>query len=678
MIYFNCTSVFHTFLISYMMLKEFSASPEAAYLLIPGHVSNLVALVPNIRQLPFVADVYVVEESCMNLEEYSVLKAISFQHTDTVLVGGMERLGMWLIQKGKAHGCRVIIFEEGANIIHNPDKHMRFIYTLGGVKKGELLAEDIHEIWKLNGVSDMSVTDRNILVHDLEMRKYLHDAQFLNRLLTCMDLLFLQEVRCKLAPIVFFDSYVLAACKNCSRSMEKHILQKLVATLSDWNYEIKPHPNDYTEWKYEKDYTVSSCSNVPIELLRLRQSADDTQEEIYIAYGITGCITNELFLLGGSRYVIFLYKILRMYGIEYPGESLLQQLYEACTQMQKKKIFFPETFTELKIILNQITGKEVLSKEEISHLEEAERSSAYRLVRNRYKDLYKNLVDELNETSLLYKNKKQNTEWEVLANNKILANRQRYTISFTFEQRVQTNDMDVRWYIAKGIIVKVKLHRISCFDENHHLVAQIASHDLKWLEAQREEHGWYTFDNCDAMAEFSIRQKQGRKICSIVIEAEIEWNFSYEAMRLLRNKNLEKMAGTVESLVKQTEENERTIRKLAGYLNDWEKEVQNRDDEIKNTIRQRDELNAVLVREREQWQTELTAKEQRMRELETVLEDERKRWQTELAAKEQRMKELDALLENERKRWQTDMLEKERRIEKLESNWCIRIQKFFR
>ncbi len=319
-----------------------------------------------------------------------------------------------------------------------------------------------------------------------------------------------------------------------------------------------------------------------------------------------------------------------------------------------------------------------MSKEEISHLEEAERSSAYRLVRNRYKDLYKNLVDELNETSLLYKNKKQNTEWEVLANNKILANRQRYTISFTFEQRVQTNDMDVRWYIAKGIIVKVKLHRISCFDENHHLVAQIASHDLKWLEAQREEHGWYTFDNCDAMAEFSIRQKQGRKICSIVIEAEIEWNFSYEAMRLLRNKNLEKMAGTVESLVKQTEENERTIRKLAGYLNDWEKEVQNRDDEIKNTIRQRDELNAVLVREREQWQTELTAKEQRMRELETVLEDERKRWQTELAAKEQRMKELDALLENERKRWQTDMLEKERRIEKLESNWCIRIQKFFR
>lgn len=74
-------------------------------------------LAPNLMALPFVANVLVIEESCVNLDENAVLQEITFYDDDMVFVDGMERLGIWLIHKGQKYHLRVVIFEEGANII---------------------------------------------------------------------------------------------------------------------------------------------------------------------------------------------------------------------------------------------------------------------------------------------------------------------------------------------------------------------------------------------------------------------------------------------------------------------------------------------------------------------------------------------------------------------------------
>lgn len=659
MIYFNCTSVFHTFLISYIMLKEFPDAEKTACIFIPEHVKNLVELAPKIKGLPFVSQVFVVEEACADLNENLMLKTIPFCADDIVFVGGMERIGVWLFQNGKAHGARVIIFEEGANMIQDADRHIEFVHTLGGLKKGDLLLEDIHEIWKLNGKIKTSAKNNGMLVHDLKMRKYLHDKQFLNKFLTCLYQLFRQEEPCSLARIVFFDSYVLAACKRCSRTTEKNILKKVTEVLSAYDYEIKPHPNDWTDWKYEKDYPVCKYANVPVEFVRLSQLHANLQEQIYITYGITGCIANELFLFGTSPYVVFLYKILRLYGIEYPGEFLVEQLYEQCSENQKEKIFFPETFTELKVLLGQISGKEALKKEDFVHLKEKELEDTGRKVRKIYKDLYKNAADELNETSLMHRG--GDKEWKVFVSKKILVNERQYSIEFDLPSAYGTENTNrhepwreqtFRWYIARGAIVKVKLQHIMCFDQENDLMREIYPQDLIWLDAVRDENGWYMFQNCDAMAEFSVREEVSRRMRKIVIGAQIEWDLSYDAMLLLRNHNLKKMSETAESFWKECEEKAKTIEQLQAHLKAWEKEVQNRDEEIKMTIRQREELGAALEREREKWQAAITEKERRL-------------------------DELNVILAEEREKWQADMQEKEKIIEQLESNWCVRVMRFF-
>lgn len=78
MIFFNCTSVFHSFIISYIMIREFPEPEKKACLIIPGHVRNLVDLVPNLMALPFIADVLVVGESSIDLNENAVLKDLIF------------------------------------------------------------------------------------------------------------------------------------------------------------------------------------------------------------------------------------------------------------------------------------------------------------------------------------------------------------------------------------------------------------------------------------------------------------------------------------------------------------------------------------------------------------------------------------------------------------------------
>ena len=551
---------------------------------------------------------------------------------------------MWLIGKGQENQLKVIIFEEGANIITDIDQYIEHIHSLGSVKKGEFSQEKIHEIWKLNGNMQINNADTHIRVYDMQMRKYLHDSQFVKRFLTCMDILFSQENKEQLAPIVFFDTYLLAAGKNCSRLIEKNILRKVIETISEWNYEIKPHPNDFTDWKYEKGDSVTKYTNVPVEVLRLRQLDLDLQEVIYISYGYTGCVANELFLLGGTPYVIFLYKILRLYGIEYPGESLLERLYEECEDTQKKKIFFPATFAELKTILYQITGKDAVCKDDFSVSKEKELSDTGREVRKIYNSIFRNLADELNETSIMCMD--DNNEWKVLTSKKILVNQQKYRIEFDLPMTCSIDEMDeeepcrkhvFRWYIARGAIVKVKLLSILCFDQEDHMVHEVSSEDIVWLDVRRDDNGWHIFNNCDPIAEFQILQKDRLPFRKIVIESEMEWDMSYEAMRLLRNKNLEdwerevhnrdeeikntiqqreELARALECLTKENEAREKTIQQLNAHLEDWEREVHNRDEEIKNTIRQREELNATLVNEREQWLAAMAEKEKRIEELE--------------------------------------------------------------
>lgn len=599
MIYFNCTSVFHTFIISYIMIKEFSESNEKACLIIPGHVGNLVNLVPNLKTLPFIGDALIVEESCMDLDENSILKTIQFSNIDIVFVGGMERLGMWLFRKGKAASARVIIFEEGANIINDIDKHIEFICKFGGVKGGELLSEDIHEIWKLNGTIKNPGLKNSIRVYDLQMQRYLHDEKFIKNILKYLDIIFTSREEKKLAPIIFFDTYALAACKNCDRLTEKNILRKVVEIISEWKYEIKPHPNDFVEWKYEKNYCVSHNTNVPIEILRLKNLGLNSQGEIYIAYGITGCITNEIFLLEGEPYIIFLYKILQLYGIEYPGEALLKQLHEESSDTQKKKIFFPESLAELKVILQQITGKKVLSEENLSYLKEKELLETKREVRKMYKNFISNLPDELNETSIMHM--AGDNEWRILASKKILVNQSKYRIEFVFPGISGAEKHLFRWYIARGAIVKVNLEGIHCYDQEDHLVQEISINDIICLDGEIDENNWCRFNNCDSLIEFIVSQKDYFTLQKIVIEAEIEWELSYEAMLQLKNKNLENLTHIIDRLANDNEVREQSIQQLNGYLKDWEREVHNRDEEIKLLIQQRDELNATLVKEREQW-----------------------------------------------------------------------------
>lgn len=615
MIYFNCTSVFHSFIISYIMLKEFPESKQKACLIIPEHVRNLVNLVSDLKTLPFIANVIVIEESCVDIQKASALTDISFQNGDIIFVGGMERIGMWLIRKGYEHHLKVILFEEGANIITDMNEYMEHAETLGSIKKGELLQEHIHEIWKLNGMIWMPDQKKDIKIHDLEMKKYLQNPEFMQKLSACMDRLFVQQKKEMPAPVVFFDTYMLSAGKHCSRRIEKMILHKVVQTISEWDYEIKPHPNDSAEWKYENGFSMAPHTNVPIEILRLRQTEPDRQEAIYISYGYTGCIANELLLLDGFAYVIFLYKILRMYGIEYPGEVLVKNLYEQCSDIQKKKIFVPDTFTEMKMVLYQITGKEPVNKEESLKEGLRELTDTGRDVRMIYRHMFANLADELNETSLLCMDGCH--EWKVIASKKILVNERKYEIAFDLSNICGLKDAEVfRWYIARGVIVKVKLQRIVCLDRKTEAVFEFGEKDLTWPDAQKDENGWYVFHNCDPIVEFRALQKDGKPFQKIVIESEMEWDLSYEAMLLLRNKNLEHMTQIQERLIRQNEDGEKEIRQLNGYLKDWEKEVHNRDKEIKMTIAQRDELNTILIKERKQWQAAMERKEKQIRELE--------------------------------------------------------------
>ncbi len=594
MVYFNCTSVVHTLYMSYIMTKEFEK--EKACLIIPSHVKHLVELIPNIVQLPFVKNVIVIESSD-NLLENRMLKDLCFSDIDKIFVVGMERIGMWLLDQGDTYGIKAIVVEEGANVIVDINKWIEFVSTFSDVRRDKLSPKYINEIWKLNGSLQLYGVWKNVFVHDLEMQKYMHNKTFMNKLLKYINKIFKNEEEKKLPQIVFFDNYALAACKNCSRMIEKNILSKIVQIISQWDYEIKPHPNDKTEWKYEKNYSVDHNKDIPIEIIRLQNLNYNVHEKIYISYGSTGCITNEIFLLDGHPYIIFLYKILRLYQIEYPGELILKEFFNKCGDMQKNRIFVPETFVELNDILYQIIEKGKFDENKRRDLKKKEIIDNGKEVRKLYKKIFDELPDELNETSLMAL---AHNEWDVLAKNDILVNQNNYKIIFNIGTHdvEQKQDHDVseikmfRWYIAKGAIVKVNLHRIYCVNQDSDFIQNFNLEKIVWLDSEIDEKGRHIFNNCDAMVEFSIEYKTWLSVRDIVIDADIEWDLSYEALLRLRNKNLENMAQIIDQLTVDNEVREQSIQQMNGYLKDWEKEVYNRDEEIKYLTQQRDEARA--------------------------------------------------------------------------------------
>lgn len=580
------------------MEKEFADSTEKATLIIPGHVANLVEKKENLEKLQFVEKVMIVDSSINNKNIDRYLSSVKIIETDIVFVGGMERIGVWLLKKARQVSAKSIIFEEGAEIIHEIEAHLNLIRTLGGIAEEDIKPSDINEIWKLNGW--MKSNPFNIKQHNLEMCDTLKDAEFLNRFIRVIEEIFKREEIYPSARIVFFDSYLLSPLKNCTRAIEKNILNNLVSILQSKDYEMKQHPNDSVHWKYKSDYRISRNNKVPWEVVRLFQGVND-HDKIYITYGITGVITNELFLLGGTPYVIFMYKILSNYGIEYPGIDLVETLYANCNQEMKERIFFPETFVELKAILDHLTcGHEKIESEILKKQIINEKKQANKQLCMEYNRAVKKCPDELNESGVLAL---VEGTWTEIAKQQLLINQLQYELEFEISKSFKSDKSEnilLRWYIVKGLIVNVRIKKITAYDADDKILTVCSDHDVRYLNERDCVNGFHFFDDCDSQVEIWVPIETNK----LIIEATLKFDESYQGILELKNRNGQYYASVIERQTKENQSLETNIKALTGYLEDWENEVKKRDLEIKETIWQREQLNEILVNERHNFSIE--------------------------------------------------------------------------
>lgn len=618
MIYFNCTSVFHIFLIAYVMRKNYKGGAEKCTLLMPSHVNNLIEYNKKIRNLGFVEAVCIIDTQNPDISVKEQVNKIGLRNTDIVYLVGWEDIGFSLLENAGMLDCERNVLEEGMFIISSIEERNEFIKRDPHYGYIDYKTSDFNAIYKLDIQEHKSINDYGTNYKNLEFKKYLNDITFLNILRMDMAKVFSNNITETDAPIIWFDTHFIQTRKMAGFSYEKKVLNTIVDVIKKYEYVIKPHPSDNITLKYSEDYNISYNANIPWEIERIMNlDISKSKKHVYLSLTPTGAILNDISIWRTDTIVMFLDKIYKNFGI-YPVYEERLNSFMHFAKNEGIVIYRPSNLQEMKVLLDNIVGDSAdneagKNNDAVNMNCDVENS----ILAAEYHDISKNISDTTNIGTLYMC---VNGVWHIVSSIEYLPSD--YTGEMIFNvkneqleklEEIEDESIRFRWYVARGIIVKIKINEITCFSDSGEKTDSLDIAKVQYLDSDQEYDGWQTFNNCDALVEFSANRKLLNGNFEIRIKADIKFDRSFDGMRNLRTRNCETMSKTIDMLTRDNDIREQNITELQGHLNDWINIAKQKDEKISELERKIDEFERKydeLERKHDEFSTQLRQRNQ--------------------------------------------------------------------
>lgn len=588
MLYFCSTSVFHVVIILYLFRTVYKNDTRIKKLILLDSVKGLMQIKEALEKSRLFDEIIILQSedgSPEALEKQT--ERIRFGSDDIYHMFGMEPYSISLLKKSNRI-TRSVVVEEGMLWFCELEKTIIDYNIRQKEAVFQIKMSDIPEVWKL-GKADAFSAD-HVKCEDLQMPERINDDAFRKEFIAVLEKIFSREdARNYYNRNIIFDSYLRQVLGGFTRALEIELLRETVNSFGNNEVWIKPHPGENDISKYET-VTDKICekSYIPWEVIHLFEweAEGKIAPKILLSFYPTGAMIDEEFLFKEKNvYIIYLYRLYQRLGVNISDFNRFRYIEEDTRHTQN--VFLPETFAELKKIIESIHGKE-LEETRFHELFQKEQEYFLRWFIEEYQKNLSLRPLEKNITTLFgIDNKVPEVQEELELDT---------TIEYEeFEFKVKDIDLTkYRWYIVRER--KVNIYEIHIYYENINGERKEISRDkIHFLNRNEGQQRWIEFLDFDSCVDIEVEEPCNK----IIIRADMKFDDNYS-----------NIVGVSRTLTRHFGELMQAEIRERDALH---REINNRDELIKDIVRQREEINVILVSERRQFEQEII-KERQQRE----------------------------------------------------------------
>lgn len=590
MIYFCATSVFDLLIIVYLLETEYKDVAQNKTLILLDHVTNLMKCYPKITSSGFWNDVICIHTDKEKHENITKqLDLINFRDGDIIHLLGKEFASFYLLQRA-AGKAKCIITDEGVLTNVNIKNVIDISYNKDWLSGIPFDMNHVDEAWLMD--AKVSENDENIKIKDLNMHDTLKQRGFRERYVEKLESIFSREDCVSAIPqICFFDVYYLQMYHCISAELEQYLLEQLAEELQNYDFIIKPHPGERNYRKYKNvEVNLYKESYIPWEVLRFYEDVESKKKRIVISYVPSGAILHERLFYDDGTHIIFINKIYEKFS---KGTiDIYNNLNKFIEIYGDDRVYFPETFAEMGKIIASIGNKETgnyIDKLKI------EQQKNFDFLADYYKNSWE-MKPTLNNYTTLFMSKdgtyEKISELDCYTDNG----------SFNFEFSVTLKAKErLRWYITRNRKVSLKTLRIRCINNNG--IYDIDLNSFIYHYAEDRPDGYKEIMIQDPVVEFDMPCEFANMI---VISGEWKFDYSYDGVIQLLNKNSERFNDHIKLLHQDINERDKQFKMLHNdlierdnHLTEIYKDIKERDNHLKIVYKrlEKSEIHVALLKQ---------------------------------------------------------------------------------
>ncbi len=369
-LYFFCDSQ-KNILTAYFMLRiYYRISGEVeSFLLVSNNSSKSAACAQRAEALGIWDHIYIIKEAFQNEEELvKISEKYCLDENDEIYIFSLlNRFARVLYQKAFDVSAQIRIIDEGVRVFNDFLKWQK-------QNPGELYAGIDVETVSMEGwcyEPRLYHLPSNIDMHRIELAETLHDDEYRERLQNEVRKVFAIE-ESEEAEVIYFDQYFTLYARTTGVT-EKYLIQKVASICGEEHMTIKPHPMERGfSGKYDGvGSKLMTSQDSPWEAIYFVNFYKKSNHKIICLSGESTSLTAPLIMFEDKNYVsIFLWHIYKHYikPIDWNVEDYFQQ-FGKLAEENDLNFYVPETFVELKNMLDRLLDREQESTEMLEQID---------------------------------------------------------------------------------------------------------------------------------------------------------------------------------------------------------------------------------------------------------------------------------------------------------------------